>query len=138
MSGAATSPELTQRAHRAELLISRLLRAGVLASLALILVGTAVTFLHHPDYWSDPAALDQLTASTAVFPHTPAEVASGLASLRGQAIVVLGLAVLVATPVLRVAVSIAVFAYQRDRAFVAITSAVLLLLVASTAVGGAA
>jgi uncharacterized membrane protein len=46
-----------------------------------------------------------------------------------------GLLLLIATPVLRVAVSILAFVYQRDRAFVAITSIVLALLLTSFVLG---
>jgi hypothetical protein len=63
------------------------------------------------------------------------EVASGVLHLQGQAIVALGLVLLVATPVLRVAVSILAFAYQRDRAFILITSLVFLLLMLSFLLG---
>lgn len=125
------------RVRQVELLISRLLRTGVLASLALIVAGTALTFLHHPAYLSDRAALDGLTGPQASFPHTIPTVMAGVADLRGQAIVALGLLVLIATPVLRVAVSIATFAYQRDRTFVAVTTAVLFLLLLSFALGRA-
>ena len=36
-----------------ELLISRLLRLGVSISVALVVAGTVVTFIHHPQYLSD-------------------------------------------------------------------------------------
>jgi uncharacterized membrane protein len=52
-------------------------------------------------------------------------------------VVTVGLLVLVATPVLRVAASIGLFALQRDRAFVAVTSLVLALLVTSFVLGKA-
>jgi uncharacterized membrane protein len=121
-----------------EVLISRLLRAGVVASLTLVIVGTVVTFVHHGDYWSSGhGTLDGLIGSSATFPHTPAQVLAGVGEFRGQAIVALGLLLLIATPVVRVAVSIAAFAYQGDRTFVAITSVVLLLLLLSFALGRA-
>lgn len=123
------------RVQKVELLIIRLLRVGVLVSLVLVVTGTALSFAHHPDYWTDPSALGPLTGSSASFPHTPGQVVAGLADLRGQAIVALGLLVLIATPVARVTVSIFSFAYQRDRTFVAITSVVLALLLLSFALG---
>jgi uncharacterized membrane protein len=48
-----------------------------------------------------------------------------------------GLLLLIATPVLRVAVSVLAFVYQRDRTFVIITSVVLTLLLASFVLGKA-
>ena len=55
----------------------------------------------------------------------------------GQRMIVAGLLLLIATPVLRVLVSIVGFAIQRDLAFVAITCVVLALLVASFLIGAA-
>jgi uncharacterized membrane protein len=124
-----------QQLHRVELLISGILRAGVCLSFLLIVAGTLVTFLHHPSYLASEAALQRLTRPGAAFPHTAREELTAIRELRGQAVVVLGLAVLVATPVLRVAVSIAAFAVQRDRAFVLITCVVLALLLLSFFLG---
>ncbi|MGD9996705.1 MAG: DUF1634 domain-containing protein [Ilumatobacteraceae bacterium] len=123
--------------HRTEEAISIVLRVGVLISVALVVAGTIVTFVHHHEYVSDPSSLDGVVEPGAGFPRTLAGVASGIADGRGQAIVSLGLLVLVATPVIRVAVSIVAFAQRRDRIFVTITSIVLALLLASFALGRA-
>jgi uncharacterized membrane protein len=133
-----SAPPSGLQMRQAELLISTVLRGGVLTSLAVILAGTLVTFLHHPEYVSSPQELARLTEAGASFPHTLRDVVAGLAALRGQAIVVLGLLILIATPVLRVAVSILVFLEQRDRTYVAITVTVLTLLILSFFLGGAA
>ncbi len=111
---------------------------GVLTSLAVILVGTLVTFLHHPEYISSPQELARLTQGGAGFPHTLRDVVAGLAALRGQALVVLGLLILIATPVVRVAVTVLVFLEERDRTYIAITATVLILLILSSFVGGPA
>jgi uncharacterized membrane protein len=123
------------RVRRAELIISGVLRAGVLTSLLLILTGTLVTFLHHPEYASSPAEWVRLTRPGAATAHTLREVATGILAFRGQAIVAAGLLVLILTPVLRVAVSILAFVAQRDRTYVVITSVVLLLLLLSFVLG---
>lgn len=125
------------RVRRAELLISYLLRFGVATSLLIIVGGTLLSFIHHPDYVSAPSELKRLTAPGAAFPHTLSDVLAGVTHLRGQAIVAVGLLVLLATPLARVAVSILAFAYQRDRVFVVLTSIVLLLLLLSFALGKA-
>jgi uncharacterized membrane protein len=119
------------RVRRVELAISALLRVGVIVSLAIIVAGTILSFVHHPTYVSSAAELARLTKPGAAFPHTLAQVLAGLREGRGQAVVVLGLLVLIATPVARVAVSILGFFYQRDRAFVIFTSVVLALLLLS-------
>jgi uncharacterized membrane protein len=123
--------------HRTEAAISVVLRAGVVISVALVLVGTSMSFANHHDYLSDPAALDRVVGPEADFPRTLPDVASGIANGHGRAVVALGLLVLVATPVIRVAVSIIAFARLRDRTFVLITSVVFALLLVSFALGRA-
>ena len=117
--------------------ISRLLRGGVTISIAIVLSGVLITFWHHPTYLSSRPALGQLTGPAAVFPHTIPAVLHGAARRQGQAIVMIGLLLLIATPVARVAFSIVVFALQGDRLYVAITTTVLILLIISFVVGAA-
>lgn len=119
-----------------ELLISDLLRYGVLASLSLVTLGTLVTFLRHPDYLVSAEALQRLTAPHPV-PHGLRDVLAGAMAARGQSFVMSGLLVMMAVPVMRVALSLLIFRQQRDTKYVAITTAVLLLLVLSFVLGGA-
>ncbi len=65
------------------------------------------------------------------FPQTLDQIRQGLLILRPQAIIALGLLVLIATPVVRVAASIISFALERDRKYVIITSIVLAILLFS-------
>jgi len=65
------------------------------------------------------------------FPQTLDQIRQGLLILRPQAIIALGLLVLIATPVVRVAASIVSFALERDRKYVVITSVVLAILLFS-------
>jgi uncharacterized membrane protein len=125
------------RVRQVELAISNILRVGVSVSLAVVVLGTIITFVRHPDYRSSPQQLERLTRPGAKFPHTLGEVAAGIGALHGQAIVVLGLILLVATPIVRVAVSILAFVYQGDRVFVVITTIVLCLLLLSFLLGQA-
>lgn len=123
------------RVRRVEIIISTILRVGVVTSLFVVVLGTALSFVHHPDYRLSHNELDRLTHPGAAFPHTPAQVRDGIVHLRGQSIVVLGLLILLATPVLRVAISVLAFLYQRDRIFVIITLIVLTLLLLSFFLG---
>ena len=123
--------------HRVEQWVSRLLRIGVRLSLAMVILGSIVSFIRHPKYLDDPAQLTRLTHPSASFPHTLRDVASGLAAFRGQAIVIFGLLMLIATPVLRVAVSIIAFVRAKDRSFAIITTIVLTLLLLSFVLGKA-
>jgi uncharacterized membrane protein len=120
---------------RVEILISWLLRVGVVTSLSFVVIGLLLMFIHHPSYLVSVMDLQRLTSPGAAFPHTLREVANGLLVGRGQAIVAVGLLILIVTPITRVAVSIIAFALQRDRAFVLITSAVLTILIVSFVLG---
>jgi uncharacterized membrane protein len=123
--------------RRAELIISSVLRTGVVSSMVVILAGGLLTFLHHPEYVTSSTELQRLTHPGAAVPQTLHDVAKGVAQLRGQSIVTAGLLLLILTPVIRVAASILAFVAQRDRTYVLITSLVLLLLVLSFALGRA-
>ena len=75
------------------------------------------------------------------FPQTLSQVGASLLTLRPQGIIALGLLLLIATPVLRVAVSVVTFALEKDRKYVVITLIVLAILLfsifylGSTAIG---
>lgn len=117
--------------------ISWVLRAGVNTSLAFIAAGTVLSFLRGGGYGTLASDASRLTGVGGSFPRSISWLLNGLASLDGQAVIVTGLILLIATPVLRVAVSIVAFARERDRPFVVITSVVLVLLLFSLALGKA-
>jgi uncharacterized membrane protein len=123
------------KARQVELLISTLLRVGVIVSLMTVIAGMAVTFIHHREYLHSKAELTHLTTARAIFPDTLPQTLAGLRHGEGRSIVVIGLLLLIATPVMRVAVSIFAFVYERDWIFVAITSLVLALLLLSFVLG---
>jgi uncharacterized membrane protein len=123
-------PSATDQAwtdQRMEIFIGQLLRAGVLLSAAVVLLGGSVYLVRHghsrPDYH--------------VFRGEPADLRSvgGIVrealALRGEGIIQLGLLLLIATPVARVAFSIFGFAEEHDRMYVTITVIVLLVLIYS-------
>ena len=117
-----------------EVLISTVLRVGVVTSLLLVLAGTIVTFARTPSLLSSPLRLGHEPGAAV---HSLRAIIAGVADLDGPAIVMAGLLLLIATPVLRVAVSIFIFLRERDAAFVAITAVVLALLRLSFALGRA-
>jgi len=135
LSPAPTAPDaLAPDDASPEVLISRLLRSGVVLSLTLVTFGMSLTFFHHPDYFSSTQALQRLTAPEHG-PHRLADVLAGVRDARGQAFVMAGLLVLMATPVLRVALSLLVFSRRKDSTFMAVTSGVLCLLLLSFLLG---
>jgi uncharacterized membrane protein len=121
----------------AETLISRLLRTGVAASAALVVIGLLLMFRHHPTYRSSHTELAALLSSSAEYPHTVRGVVASALAGHGQGIAMLGLLLLIATPVARVVVSIFIFLRARNVRFVVITATVLLLLVTSFVLGAA-
>jgi uncharacterized membrane protein len=132
------SPEdYSHRVRQVEIFISVLLRVGVLVSLTVIVAGTIFTFIHHRDYLSSRTAMPDVTGDAARFPHTVGEVIDGVHHLQGRAIVLLGLLMLIATPVMRVAASIFAFVYEHDYIYVTITAIVLTLLLLSFVLGKA-
>ena len=106
--------------------ISWILQGGVIASSALIVLGLCLLPIR-PGGLSPQRVL--------AFPHTFSEIWDGLLILRPQAIIVIGLLVLIATPVVRVAVSVVAFALEHDRRYVVITLLVLTILICSFLLG---
>lgn len=103
-------------------MIGWILQGGVMLSAAVILIGLLMLSLQ-PDKFA-PQKLQ-------MFPQTFGQVWAGLLALRPQAVIMLGLLLLIATPVVRVVVSIVAFAVERDRRFVVTTILVLLILLFS-------
>ena len=117
--------------EQVEQLLGNLLRGGVLLAAAVGIIGGALFLARHG---LEPAG-------HRVFHGEPAELRSvraivaGAVALHEAAIVQLGLLLLIATPVARVAFSLVTFILQRDRAYVIVTLIVLALLVFSLAGG---
>ena len=118
-----------------DFLISTLLRTGVVLSIVIIFTGLTITFVHHPDYFSSRPQLGALTSAGVHFPSTFVDVVQGVRNGRGQAVMAAGLLLLIATPVARVALSVVIFFAERDRLYVAITTAVFAILMIAFALG---
>ncbi|HVB26165.1 MAG TPA: TSUP family transporter [Ktedonobacteraceae bacterium] len=103
------------------------LQVGVIISAAVILLGL-ILLPFRPGGFSAQRLL--------TFPQNLGAVWSGLLTLQPQAVITLGLLLLIATPVMRVAVSTAVFLVEKDRKFVIITLLVLAILLFSLFVVG--
>jgi uncharacterized membrane protein len=115
--------------RQAELLISHVLRGGVVLGAIVIGVGLVAFYAH---YGPNPSAM-----IANIYPHSVDQTLAGLAHGTPQAIMVLGLLILLATPVVRVAVSIVAFALEHDWTYVVITALVLLILLVSFLLGRA-
>ncbi len=128
-------PDVDAKVRQVELLISTLLRTGVVISLTLVVIGALLGALRHPDLMASSDALHRLTTPGADFPHTWRAVGAGLLHLQGQAIIATGLLLLIATPVMRVAVSVFAFRAEGDKLYTRITLAVLFFLLLSFVLG---
>lgn len=143
MSEQLTEPGLTpevlqKRVRDTEILISYVLRIGVLLSLVIVVAGLILSFTHHPTYFHSSKELVRLTTvDSGEFPDTIGGVWDGLKEVHGQAIIMVGLILLILTPVVRVAVSILAFVYEHDSKFVIFTTLVLALLILAFFLGAA-
>ena len=119
--------------HDVQQAIGGLLRIGVIiAAFVTCLGGVLLLVQHggdpveHRTFQGEPAALESIVS-----------IVRGAASFKGDAIAQLGLLLLIATPVARVAFTLVAFALQGDRKYVLITSIVLALLVYALGFGKA-
>ena len=110
--------------HEVEQVIGRLLQLGVVIASLVVLVGAAGVILHHG---STPVDFHQFAGESSPWRSVGA-VLGGVRHGSFPAIVQLGLILLIATPVARVALTLGAFLAQKDRLYVVLTTVVLLLL----------
>jgi uncharacterized membrane protein len=113
--------------RKIEEIVGAVLRSGVIVSAVVVFLGGLLYLKEsawtHPDYRvfrGEPADL-----------RTLGGIWHGALALEAHAIIQLGLVLLIATPVLRVMVSILGFAAERDRMYIIFTSIVLSILLYS-------
>ena len=116
-----------------EELIGNLLRVGVTLAAAVVLFGGSVYLARHgraaPQYrvfMGEPTDL-----------RTVSGIVEDALSFRGRGLIQLGLLLLIATPIARVAFSVVAFAVRRDRLYVVVTLIVLAVLMYSLTGGHA-
>jgi uncharacterized membrane protein len=110
--------------HRVEQIIGRLLQFGVLAAAAVVILGGVPLLLIHG---RDVANFSVFRSAPSAL-RTVGGIVHAAFALDPRAVVQLGLVLLIATPVARVALTLVAFVLQRDRLYVAITTLVLVLL----------
>lgn len=111
-----------------EVEIGLMLRIGVSISAAVVFLGGILYLIHEtvlPDYAHFRA--DRLTTAASVF--------HGLARFDASSVIMLGILLLIATPVVRVMFCVVGFARQRDRLYVAVSALVLAILIYSLVSG---
>ncbi len=117
--------------ERVQQLIGKLLRWGVMISAVVVLAGASVYLARYgmtrPDYSKfrgEPAAL-----------HSPTGIISGVFHGSSRDWIQLGLLLLIATPVARVAFSVFAFLVEGDLLYVGVTMVVLTVLIYSLFAG---
>jgi uncharacterized membrane protein len=113
--------------QKVENLIGNLLRTGVIASAVVVFAGAIVYLARHG---TSPANYRIFQGEPADLRHIRGIVSEAL-SFSGRGIIQLGLLLLIATPVARVALSIIGFAEEGDRMYVGFASIVLTILLFS-------
>ncbi|HYM24698.1 MAG TPA: DUF1634 domain-containing protein [Vicinamibacterales bacterium] len=112
------------KSERFDRLLGRVLRAGVITSGIVVAFGGCVFLLAHA---SEEPAYHIFREPDAGL-RSLGGIAARAATLRGRGIIQLGLLILMATPVARVAFALVGFVRERDWPYVVITATVLLLI----------
>jgi uncharacterized membrane protein len=117
------------RDRRIEVILGNLLRIGVLVSAAVVLLGASIYLSRHAH---EPADYRVFRGEPSEYRTIRGVIQSVIVGRgRGQGLIQLGLLLLIATPIARVAFSVAGFAIERDRLYVAFTLIVLAILLYS-------
>ena len=120
--------------HHIEEIVGNLLRTGVFISAAVVLFGACIYLSRH---WSETADYHIFHGEPSDYRTLRAIVHSAF-TWHGRGFIQLGLVLLIATPVARVAFSIIGFAAERDRMYMVFAGMVLVILLYSLLGSGAA
>ncbi|MFD1417895.1 DUF1634 domain-containing protein [Companilactobacillus keshanensis] len=108
--------------RKVELIIGKILRIGVVTSAIVIVIGIMLYFLNGSGYSEG-------------FPTRFSTIINGIVAGKSYAIIMLGIFLLILTPVLRVVVSIYAFYKEKDTMYVVITTVVLVILIIAMLLG---
>lgn len=112
-----TTSDKPAQDQRLEAVMGNLLRLGVLLSAVIVLGGGILYLMQHG---AQPEDYRHFSGEPARFTYIPDIFHTALAG-QGRSIIQLGLLVLMATPILRIVVSIAGYVVERDWRYVLIT-----------------
>jgi len=117
--------------RKVELVIGKILRIGVVTSAIVILIGMGLYFMNGAGY--PPVVKNGQTIIE--FPKRFSAIFAGIAAGKSYAVIMLGVFLLILTPVLRVVVSIYAFYKEKDKLYVIITTIVLVILMFAMIMG---
>ncbi|RYE04532.1 MAG: DUF1634 domain-containing protein [Sphingobacteriaceae bacterium] len=117
-----------------QLLIGNVLRWGVIVSMLIVFCGGLIYVYRH----------GHETASYQIFKNEPDflkninGIFNGVLAVKGRAIIQTGIIVLIATPIIRILLSVVSFLLEKDYLYVGITLAVLCIIITSmlSGIGG--
>lgn len=120
-----------------ELYIGKLLRYGVMLSCGITLIGGVFYLFQHHGHPVDysPTPDDMPFRGVDFYLRELSTILPRVLQLDGAAIVQLGVCVLIATPIVRVAFSAIAFLIEKDYLYVAITLIVLAIIIANMLLG---
>ncbi len=117
-------------------IIGKILRIGVVTSFVIIVAGSILLFAEGQTGYYPLGNAQQLFDRHNRFLIGLVPLIQGVVTLKPYAVIELGMIVLLATPIMRVLVSIPLFFHEKRYVFVLITTIVLILLMFSTFVVG--
>ncbi|WP_125569116.1 DUF1634 domain-containing protein [Companilactobacillus insicii] len=112
-----------EETRQVELVIGKILRIGVITSAIVVMIGIIMYFINGGGGYDGN------------FPRRFSAIFSGIAAGKSYAVIMLGIFLLILTPVLRVVVSIYAFYKEHDNLYVIITTAVLIILIFAMMMG---
>ena len=110
-----------------QLLLGRVLRAGMIISMSIVFFGGIIYLYRHGHEFTDYKTFKGIPD----FVQHADTLLSGAFSFRGQAIIQLGIILLIATPILRVMFSTVGFVLEKDYLYTGISLLVLLIILFS-------
>jgi uncharacterized membrane protein len=128
-----SQPATSWSEERVERFVGNLLRAGVILAATVILLGGVLYLVRHGGEPADHKIFEGEPPNLV----SPRGILASALALESRGIIQLGLLLLIATPVARVVFSIYAFARQRDLLYAALTTTVLIILLASIFLHGA-
>lgn len=135
-------PDSDQKLLQTELLLSFILKYGVLLCILVISIGMGMRLLHVGSAQLSSEEMVHALVRGEMIPSAPLPVSvsefwTGLAGLDADIITAAGLALLIGLPILRVAMTVVLFALERDRVYFFITLLVLTVLLSGIYFGKA-
>jgi uncharacterized membrane protein len=107
-----------------QLLLGQVLRAGTVISISIVFIGGIFYLYRHGHSIANYKVFNGIPN----FVQHPAGILNGILNLKGQAIIQLGIVLLIATPIMRVIFSTIGFVLEKDYIYVAISLLVLSII----------